>query len=310
MTSFTTYGPGPFQFSRRGWLRGGGWLVACLIASSSLGCSSGSLTRDLLSQQNDFARIECDCNWEEDGYDSASQCRSESTFSVPPQATACGDRALRADGTGEMVASTECVIAAGAVRIECERAAACDDVALTQCAQNHLAALAQCPQPSADAQAAFDAALQGCISGAGGGPVVNGCPDRDLGSATGASVVTASIVRCSRRAVSSSVTASTATGDNDLGGTCGGQQANDMAYGWTAPQSGTVTIDTFGSSYDTVLYVAEGTCESPTELACNDDEGFDLQSEVTVDVTAGDELIIVVDGFGGDDGRFVLNITY
>ena len=270
-------------------------IVGIALTLGAAGCASDSLTAELLRQQNESARIECNCTWEEDGYDSAAECRSESTFSVPAQATACGDRALRADGTGEMVAATECILASGATRLECERAANCDEDAQDQCLADYIAVFSNCPQPSSEAQAAYQAALQECISGAGGdGPRVNGCPEDDLGSATGASVATGS----------------TANGDNDLGGSCGGQSSNDTVFSWSAPQTGTVTIDTFGSQYDTVLYVASGTCEAPVEVECNDDEGTDLQSEVVVDVTAGETLLIVVDGFGRDDGRFVLNINY
>jgi len=42
---------------------------------------------------------------------------------------------------------------------------------------------------------------------------------------------------------------------------------------------------------------------------CNDDAGFDLQSELFVDLNGGQKIMIVVDGFGpADFGQFLLNV--
>ena len=46
-------------------------------------------------------------------------------------------------------------------------------------------------------------------------------------------------------------------------------RAGEQAYRWRAPVSGTYVFDTFGSSFDTALYVLDG-CPG-AELACNDD---------------------------------------
>src|SRR5262249_54016419 len=62
------------------------------------------------------------------------------------------------------------------------------------------------------------------------------------------------------------------------GASCGGGggSAPDATFLYTAPIAGSYTMDTFGSGFDTVLYVRNATC-SGTELACNDDSGS-LQS--------------------------------
>lgn len=63
---------------------------------------------------------------------------------------------------------------------------------------------------------------------------------------------------------------------NDGSATCdpGGAASRDIWYRFDTPNhSGTLTLDTCGSSIDTVLSVYSGTCGSLTEIACNDDCG-------------------------------------
>ena len=53
---------------------------------------------------------------------------------------------------------------------------------------------------------------------------------------------------------------------------CGGGAPNTAWWKWTAPGSGNVTIDTFGSRFDTVLAVYTGSSVAGlTEVVCNDD---------------------------------------
>mgnify|MGYP005839706793 CR=1 FL=1 len=118
------------------------------------------------------------------------------------------------------------------------------------------------------------------------------CPETNLGSAL---PVTAS--------------GSTAGRANALGGaSCGGTNAPDYAYQWTAPSAGTYTIDTFGSSFDTVLYVRDASCGGD-ELACNDDAGGTYQSQVTVTLAAAQTIVIVVDGYDTASGSYSLHIS-
>ena len=102
------------------------------------------------------------------------------------------------------------------------------------------------------------------------------------------------------------VTGSTSGQGNDENpATCAFSNAADYIFQWNPPADGTYEIDLAGSSYDTVLYVLSS-CGGP-EIACNDDY-FGLQSRVQVTATAGEPLIIVVDGYSSSTGSFTLNI--
>jgi hypothetical protein len=86
--------------------------------------------------------------------------------------------------------------------------------------------------------------------------------------------------------------------------------APDVTFLWTAPGTGTFQIDTHDSDFDTVLWVLDGTCAG-RELACNDDDeniDFIPTSILTVDLTAGQQVVIVVSGLEAS-GNYVLHIT-
>ncbi|MCX8040854.1 MAG: hypothetical protein N3B15_09845 [Planctomycetota bacterium] len=79
---------------------------------------------------------------------------------------------------------------------------------------------------------------------------------------------------------------------------------------WTAPASGTLTVDTVGSNFDTVLGVYRGEEVSRlTALAVNDD-AVGLQSRVQVGVEAGVSYVVMVDGYGGRMGSIVVNWSF
>lgn len=116
------------------------------------------------------------------------------------------------------------------------------------------------------------------------------CGDADLGSAVGPGV---------------------AEGDNDAAPTryaadCA-TTARDRTLRWQAPAAGRWRFDTAGSEHDTVLWILGATCLGPA-LACNDDAGG-LQSQVEVELVAGQAIIVAVAGFRGRAGHWVLNIT-
>jgi Peptidase C10 family/Spi protease inhibitor len=85
---------------------------------------------------------------------------------------------------------------------------------------------------------------------------------------------------------------------------------------WTAPSAGTVTINTFGSTFDTLLAIYTGdSVDSLTEITSNDDwwdwpgvEPNNRLSEVTFEVVSGADYRIAVDGWGGEAGNIFLNI--
>lgn len=97
----------------------------------------------------------------------------------------------------------------------------------------------------------------------------------------------------------------TLAADNTLFASCGGGQAGDNAYAFTAPAPGIYTIDTAGADFDTVLYVLDG-CGG-NELACNDDFGGET-SRVNVTLAQDEEVVIVVDGADLETGNYDLNI--
>jgi CSLREA domain-containing protein len=86
--------------------------------------------------------------------------------------------------------------------------------------------------------------------------------------------------------------------------------SHSIWYEWQAPSSGTATITTQGSDFDTILAVYTGTTLSTlTQLASNDDvqNGIIRTSSVTFTATSGTVYWIAVDGWGGDMGTVKLN---
>ena len=93
--------------------------------------------------------------------------------------------------------------------------------------------------------------------------------------------------------------------DDDLDPSCGLGNALDQAIRFTAPVASTYTFDTFGSGFDTVLSVWS---DCSTESVCNDDSGG-LQSQASLDLAAGQAVLVLVDGYNGATGDWVLNIS-
>jgi hypothetical protein len=212
-------------------------------------------------------------------YASIEECRADVIDSdqvtcarelYPSQRSAGLDAALACQADGIRAVSA-CVASMG-----------CD--AIFSC----LEASGECP-PSSELDA-FDNAVEACADGSPPPPPPGTCTPRSSGTGTGTAVFSG-----------------TTAGPSALSGSCGGDSAPEAVHPWTAPASGTYTIDTFGSEYDTLLYVLVGSC-SGTELGCNDD-AMDLQSQVTVTATAGQILYIVVDGFSSNEGAYVVNIA-
>lgn len=80
-------------------------------------------------------------------------------------------------------------------------------------------------------------------------------------------------------------------------------------FAWTPAASGQTTIDTFGSSFDTVLAVYTGSALNQlTPIAANDDAGS-LQSQVSFAVSGGETYRIAADGYYGSSGDLVLTVS-
>ena len=93
-----------------------------------------------------------------------------------------------------------------------------------------------------------------------------------------------------------------------------GSPARSVWWVWTPISSGSVTIDTSGSSFDTLLAVYSGA--SPfvsfaglTTVASNDDAGGTRQSSVTFMAMANTSYYIAVDGYLGATGDIHLHLS-
>src|SRR5262249_35034129 len=115
----------------------------------------------------------------------------------------------------------------------------------------------------------------------------------------------------------------TTSGESTLSGTCASTSgAPERVIQWTPATSGTAIIETCSATattFDTVLYLRQGTCANGAEVGCNDDtkgcgisgDGTDPRrgSRLTATVTAGQTYFIVVDGYGSQGGNFSLTVT-
>ena len=109
----------------------------------------------------------------------------------------------------------------------------------------------------------------------------------------------------------SNVGATKEAGEPSHAGSAGGKS---VWWTWTAPTSGTVTIDTLGSSFDTLLAVYTGSSVSSLTAVpggSNNDSpaGGTTTSKVSFAVTAGTTYQIAVDGYGGVSGSITLHLN-
>ena len=116
--------------------------------------------------------------------------------------------------------------------------------------------------------------------------------DVDLGSALGAPVAVGT----------------TAGNPNEYTGSCGGSDASEAVFGWTAPAAGDYVFDTLGSSLATVLYALQGSCAG-AEIACNDDTDGTPQSAISLSLDLGESVVLVIDSQAQQTGNYELNIT-
>jgi hypothetical protein len=99
---------------------------------------------------------------------------------------------------------------------------------------------------------------------------------------------------------------STAGVSNHFDPSCAPDGSGESAYSYTAPADGTYIFDTAGSGYDTVLALLGGA--SCGEVACNDDS-MGPQSKIQTTLTAGQTVIVVVDGWNGQEGAYQLHVS-
>lgn len=102
--------------------------------------------------------------------------------------------------------------------------------------------------------------------------------------------------------------------DPDEPNHCGVMGGASYWLSYTAPATGLLSLNTDGSSFDTLLAVYASTggsgYSSLYSIACDNNSGADRQdSRVVLNVTAGHTCYIVVDGVNGAYGRAVLNYS-
>lgn len=99
-------------------------------------------------------------------------------------------------------------------------------------------------------------------------------------------------------------------GEPKITGNSGG---HSLWWNWTAPSNGVVTIDTSGSTFDTLLGVYTGdSVSSLTQVAANDDAAGrgDGTSQVKFSVVTGTQYQIAVDGKSGATGGIQLSVSF
>ena len=107
-------------------------------------------------------------------------------------------------------------------------------------------------------------------------------------------------------AFATNTTATLETGEPTAGG------GKTVWWKWTAPATGTVSVDTLGSAFDTVIWVYTGSAlSSLTQVAYNNDggSGYGSSSLATFSAISGTEYQIRVDGNGSAGGPITLNLT-
>ncbi|MDX6370445.1 MAG: kumamolisin, partial [Gaiellaceae bacterium] len=94
-------------------------------------------------------------------------------------------------------------------------------------------------------------------------------------------------------------------GEPNHAGNTGGRS---VWYFWTAPETGTFTFDTSGSSFDTLLAIyTGGSLTNLTPVVSNDDAGSLSTSSASFNAIKDVSYRIAVDGFSGASGNLVLN---
>jgi hypothetical protein len=130
----------------------------------------------------------------------------------------------------------------------------------------------------------------------------------------GAVVASASVAAGAARSFSTTQTLNTVAATKDEGepNHCGERGGASEWHVYKAPANGTLSINTDGSNYDTILAVYTGAgfdFKSFTKVACNNSPGKGGDKVLIPNVVANTIYYIVVDGVGGAKGTAKLNIN-
>ncbi len=103
--------------------------------------------------------------------------------------------------------------------------------------------------------------------------------------------------------------ASKEPGEPNHGGNAGGRS---LWWKWTATTGGTVTLNTSGSFFNTLLGVYTGSVVSNLSLIVSNNGVFQSTgtAQVKFNATVGTEYEIAVDGYNGTIGKLVLNLSF
>ncbi|HUQ06430.1 MAG TPA: hypothetical protein VM261_28195 [Kofleriaceae bacterium] len=102
-------------------------------------------------------------------------------------------------------------------------------------------------------------------------------------------------------------TGTTTGGTNNFAPTCSSSSAPEKIHLITLPVPvATLTLDTIGSTFDTILELRNSTCG--TSLACDDDSAGGLRSLITRTNVAAGTYAISVDGYSSNAGAYTLNV--
>lgn len=105
-------------------------------------------------------------------------------------------------------------------------------------------------------------------------------------------------------ATGTTTSATKESGEPNHAGNAGGKS---IWFAWTAPKSATVTFDTIGSPYDTLLAAYTGSAVNALTVRASNDDASGLQSRISFAATAGTVYRIAVDGYNGVSGSVTLN---
>lgn len=108
--------------------------------------------------------------------------------------------------------------------------------------------------------------------------------------------------------IGTNVRATKEPGEPNHGGDAGGKS---LWWVWTAPATGVATVETRGSSFDTLLSAYTGVAVNTlTTEASDDDSGGSGTSRVNLLVLAGQTYHFAVDGFSGSSGEILLKLWF
>lgn len=260
-------------------------------AGTDAGADAGPMStavQDFIDALTVTEEVYCACDT--GGYTSAELCVGVSA--IDDAYDTCYRGAVEeAIGDADVLEFVECFATAQAELTTCITAAGCDDEEATDvCDDAFIDTFSTCTELDFfdTLQLISDSAIMCATTDA------MTCPDGEASSATGTAVFTGNTVG--------------GANNYDDGGECT-YSTPERTHVWTAPSAGTFTFDTAGSGYDTNLALFAD-CEESESLECNDDGIEDtLYSSITRTFEADESVVVVVEGYDGTAGAYVINVT-